>query len=72
MSVDQKVFGQHFFFFSDSRIYMLLPSKYSFIHSYSVSSLDPGVSISKVSVTVVRNLKQTMNHVQCFIKTAIF
>jgi len=51
---------------------MLLPSKYSFIHSYSVSSLDPGVSISKVSVTVVRNLKQTMNHVQCFIKTAIF
>jgi len=71
MSVDQKVFGQHIFF-SDSRSYVLFPSKYSCIHSYSVSSLDPGVSISKVSVTVVHNLKQTMNHVQCCIKSAIF
>jgi len=71
MSVDQKVFGQHFFF-SDSRSYMLFPSKYSFIHNYSVSSTDGAFSISKFSVTVVHNLKQKMMHVQCFIKFAIF
>jgi len=65
-------FLDNMFFFSDSRIYVLCPAKYFFIHSYPVSSLDQGVSISKVSVTVVCNLKQTMNHVQCFIKSAIF